>query len=42
MFLKWFLSSTVRQADAIAEDVSNRLKSTRFSVGGVMVHVEPD
>ena len=35
-------SLTVRQADAIAEDVSNRLKSTRFSVGGVMVHVEPD
>lgn len=33
---------TVRQADAIAEDVSNRLKSTHLSVGGAMVHVEPD
>jgi cation diffusion facilitator family transporter len=33
---------TVRQADAIAEDITQRLKSSHLSVGGVMVHVEPD
>jgi cation diffusion facilitator family transporter len=33
---------TVRQADGIAEEVSRRLKASRLSVGGVMVHVEPE
>ena len=33
---------TVRQADGIAEEVSQRLKASRLSVGGVMVHVEPE
>ena len=35
-------SLTVRQADGIAEEVSQRLKASRLSVGGVMVHVEPE
>jgi len=33
---------TVRQADGIAEEVTRRLKFSQLSVGGVMVHVEPD
>jgi cation diffusion facilitator family transporter len=33
---------TVREADRIAEEVSRRLKGSRLSVGGVMVHVEPE
>jgi cation diffusion facilitator family transporter len=33
---------TVRHADDIAEEVSRRLMASRFAVGGVMVHVEPD
>lgn len=33
---------TVRQADAIAEEVSRRLKTLPIGVGGVMVHVEPE
>jgi cation diffusion facilitator family transporter len=33
---------TVRQADAIAEEVSRRLKSAPVGVAGVMVHIEPE
>lgn len=33
---------TVRQADSIAEGVSRPLNSSQLSIGGVMVHVEPD
>jgi cation diffusion facilitator family transporter len=33
---------TVRRADEIAEEVSRKLMHSRFAIGSVMVHVEPD